>query len=248
MYTKAVFLDKDGTLIENVPYNVDPKKIRLVDGALEGLKKLHAAGYQIVVVTNQSGVALGKFGEEDLRGVEERIRSLMERRRIPLSGFFYCPHHPDGIVKQYAIRCFCRKPSPGLLFQAARELQINLAASWMIGDILNDVEAGHRADCRTILIDNGNETEWKLSPLREPHYKVKNLMEAVDTIIEADAPAPMVEERERLPVKVMRTTSVHTISSATASIIAAAAARAEARVAASQPTSRRRSRGTKVKF
>lgn len=186
MITKAVFFDKDGTLIENVPYNVDPDKIWLTDGALEGVRLLHEAGYKILIASNQSGVAHGRFKEEALLPVRERLGELLAKNGVPLTDFYYCPHLPDAIVRRYAVHCFCRKPNPGLLFQAAREHNINLAASWFVGDILNDVEAGRRADCRTILMDNGNETEWELSPLRRPNFTVSNILEAAMIILETD--------------------------------------------------------------
>ena len=186
MLTRAVFLDKDGTLVENVPYNVDPDRIRLVNGSLEGLHAICQAGYQVIVITNQSGVARGLFTEEALGPVQERLQLLLKAGSIPLAGFYYCPHHPDGLVRRYATRCFCRKPNPGLLFRAAREHKINLAASWMIGDILNDVEAGRRAGCRTILIDNGHETEWDMSPIRKPHFTAKSFLEATELILSTD--------------------------------------------------------------
>lgn len=181
----AIFLDKDGTLIPDVPYNVDPAKISLMPGAIEGLKRLHSLGYGLVVVSNQSGVARGFFPESALAGVEQRLRSLLRAANLPLAGFYYCPHHPEGPQVEYAIDCDCRKPAPGLLFRAAADLNLNLSQSWMVGDILNDVEAGRRAGCHTILINNGNETEWLLSPLRTPHYQVKDLSEAATVIATA---------------------------------------------------------------
>ncbi|RPI30498.1 MAG: HAD family hydrolase [Chloroflexota bacterium] len=186
---KAVFLDKDGTLIENVPYNVDPARIVLKVGALEALKQLHAAEFKIIIISNQSGVALGRFKEQDLIAVEECLRQMLASAGIPLDSFYYCPHHPDGRLAQYSTGCFCRKPSPGLLFRAAREHQLNLAASWMIGDILNDVEAGRRADCRTVLIDNGSETDWQISPLRRPHFTAANLLDAAGHILSLEKAA-----------------------------------------------------------
>ena len=185
---KSVFLDKDGTLVENVPYNVDPTLIRLTDGALEALSKLHAAGFRLIIVSNQSGVAHGKFKEDELKKVEAHLRERLDEANIPLAGFYYCPHHPDGKVATYSISCFCRKPNPGLLFQAAREHNLNLAGSWIVGDILHDIEAGRRADCRTVLIDNGNETEWRLSPLRQPHVRAANLLEAAEVILAGEMP------------------------------------------------------------
>lgn len=140
----AVFLDKDGTLIEDVPYNVDPNLIRLTDGALDGLRSLHDAGYLLIVVSNQSGIARGYFEEQALGAVEQRMRRLLDAARVPLAGFYYCPHHPDGGVDAYSVECACRKPAPGLLSRAARDHGVSLGRSWMIGDILHDVEAGRR--------------------------------------------------------------------------------------------------------
>jgi D,D-heptose 1,7-bisphosphate phosphatase len=197
---KAVFLDKDGTLVEDVPYNVDPEKIRLVPEAVESLRALKAAGFKLIVISNQAGVAHGRFKEEALKGVEKRLNELLGEHGVALDGFYFCPHHPDGRVRVYTKTCFCRKPSPGMLFQAARDHGLNLADSWFIGDILNDVEAGRRADCRTILIDNGNETEWDLSPLRRPHYTVKTLAEAAQVILPVERGA-LPKREAPIPVK-----------------------------------------------
>ncbi len=183
----AIFLDKDGTLIEDVPYNVDPKKIRLSPGAEEGLLALHEAGYPIVVVSNQSGVARGMFPESALDDVERTLRGLLAEINVPLAGFWYCPHHPQGRVREHAVVCDCRKPAPGLLVEAAAELGINLSRSWMIGDILDDVEAGRKAGCKTILIDNGNETEWRRGRYRRPHHVAANLAEAARLIVASHA-------------------------------------------------------------
>ncbi len=183
MSDRAVFLDKDGTLIENVPYNVDPDKIRLLPGTETGLKALHEDGYKLVVVSNQSGIARGYFSEAQLERVERRLRALLANAGIPLLAFYYCPHHPEGAVTRYAVVCSCRKPAPGLFLQAAQDHDLCLSESWAIGDILDDIEAGRRAGCRTMLIDNGNETEWTLSPLRSPHYTVQDLEQAAHVIL-----------------------------------------------------------------
>jgi len=176
----AIFLDKDGTLIPDIPYNVDLDRITLSDGAEIALRSFHNSGYRLIAISNQSGVARGYFSEIALAKVEQRLRTLLNE--IPLTGFYYCPHHPQGSIIEYAIDCNCRKPKPGLILQAAQTHHIDLARSWMIGDILNDVEAGRNAGCKTILIDNGNETEWIRSPQRSPHHKVSNLLEAAQII------------------------------------------------------------------
>jgi D-glycero-D-manno-heptose 1,7-bisphosphate phosphatase len=183
MPNRAVFFDKDGTLIDNVPYNVNPELIRLAPGAEEALPALHERGYRIIVVSNQSGVARGYFPEQALAGVEARLRALLGSLGVPLAGFYYCPHFPEGIEPRYAISCTCRKPEPGLILRAAREHAIDLPSSWLIGDVLDDVEAGRRAGCQTILIDDGQESEWTLSPQRLPHHVVPNLAEAARAVI-----------------------------------------------------------------
>jgi D-glycero-D-manno-heptose 1,7-bisphosphate phosphatase len=179
--SKAIFLDKDGTLIEDVPYNVDPHQMRLLPGVAKGLQAFNAAGYKLIVVSNQSGVARGYFPETALRGVERRLRELLlpeGEAGVALTGFYTCSHHPEAVLSQYRCDCTCRKPAPGLLLQAAAEHGIDLASSWMIGDILDDIEAGRRAGCRTVLIDNGNETVWRLTEMRRPHLRVMDMAEA----------------------------------------------------------------------
>ena len=182
----AVFLDKDGTLVENVPYSVDPDKLRLAEGAAAACRDLHASGYVLIVVSNQSGVARGLFAEDDLRQVERRLRALLEDAGAPLLDFLYCPHHPQGVVAAYARSCGCRKPQPGMLTAAAARHGLDLRRSWMVGDILDDVEAGWRAGCRTVLVDNGNETEWVGGPGRRPDVTVASLGEAARLVLAAD--------------------------------------------------------------
>jgi D-glycero-D-manno-heptose 1,7-bisphosphate phosphatase len=186
MHRKAIFIDKDGTLITDVPYNIDPEKIILNDNCITGLQNLQHRNYLLVIVSNQSGVARGYFQENALIAVEQRIKALLAKEGIRLNSFYYCPHYPEGTIERYATDCDCRKPQPGMLIKAASELDIDLAASWMIGDILNDVEAGNRAGCKSILIDNGNETEWLLNDLRIPVARVKNIDAAADYILIQD--------------------------------------------------------------
>jgi D,D-heptose 1,7-bisphosphate phosphatase len=180
----AVFLDKDGTVIEDLPYNVMVEKIRFMPGVAEGLRMLHRAGFRLIIATNQSGVARGLYSERDLKKVERRLREMMRALDVPLTAFYFCPHLPGGVVAGYNIRCSCRKPEPGLIVRACREHSIDIFRSWFVGDILNDIEAGRRAGLKTVLIDNGKETEWQLSPLRLPHHVVSDFGEAARVIAE----------------------------------------------------------------
>lgn len=184
---RAIFLDKDGTLVEDIPYNVNPSLLELTWQAGQALQILQQLGYALIVVTNQSGVARGLFTETALQPIHTRLCERLAQYGVALSGFYYCPHSPDGTVARYATACTCRKPMPGMLLRAAHEHGIDLSRSWMIGDILNDVEAGHRAGCRSVLIDNGNETEWKMSPLRAPDLTAPNLYAAATLIARAEA-------------------------------------------------------------
>lgn len=183
---KAVFFDKDGTLIEDIPYNIVPDLIKMKDHAIECLSKIKALDYLIILVTNQSGVARGLFTEEQLTQVEGRIRNILSNFKIPLDGFYYCPHYPEGSVKRYSIDCSCRKPLPGMMVKAAKDFGIGLSESWMVGDKLDDIEAGNRAGCKTILIDGKQNRDSNIPPIRVPAFTVTSLDE-VSAIIEQNS-------------------------------------------------------------
>lgn len=186
----AVFLDKDGTLVVDVPYNADPDLVELAAGAGRAVRELHAAGFLVVVVSNQSGLARGMFTTRELAQATARVDQLLAAEGGSLDGWYWCAHHPDGVVEDLAVACACRKPRPGMLLSAAKELDIDLARSWMVGDILHDVEAGNRAGCRTVLLDVGNETGWIGGPLRTPDATVVSLDAAVDHILAATGCTP----------------------------------------------------------
>ena len=178
---RAVFVDKDGTLVENVPYNVDPARLSFTRSALVGLRALADAGYAVIVVTNQPGLAMGRFTRREFAALESALcRRVREESGVEIAAIYCCPHAPTPGGR---IGCLCRKPAPGLLRQAARAHRLDLAQSWMVGDILDDVEAGHRAGCRAVLLDVGNETEWKLSPIRSPEARCADLAEAARFIL-----------------------------------------------------------------
>jgi D-glycero-D-manno-heptose 1,7-bisphosphate phosphatase len=185
MLKRAVFFDKDGTLLDDVPYNVDRSLMRLAPGAPEALALLGAHGFALFVVSNQSGVALGRFPYAALAAMEAHLRDMFAECGVTLHGAYWCPHHPEGVVARYAMPCACRKPAPGLVMRAASKHGLDLPQSWLVGDILDDVEAGARAGCRTVLVDNGHETEWLDAPLRRPTVRVPDLYRAALAIIES---------------------------------------------------------------
>lgn len=184
---RAVFLDKDGTLIEDVPFNTDPARIRFTPHALDGLRLLADAGHALVVVTNQAGLAMGRITRTEYVHLRAELeRRLLAEAGLVLDGWYTCPHAPGpGDVPA----CLCRKPAPGLLKQAALSMRLSLRRSWMVGDILDDVEAGNRAGCRTVMLDVGNETVWRHSPLRTPYRLCADLLDAARYILAQDAPA-----------------------------------------------------------
>jgi D-glycero-D-manno-heptose 1,7-bisphosphate phosphatase len=184
---KAIFLDKDGTLIKDVPYNIRPEAIEFYPDTIDVLRSFKNAGFKLIVVSNQAGVALGYFEEEALSELSKAINRLLGKYKIQIDDFYYCPHHPEGKIKKYSKKCQCRKPEPGLFYKACNDHGINVEDSWMIGDILNDMEAGNSAGCRTVMVDVGNETEWVLNEKRRPDYIVKSLKEAKDMILFAES-------------------------------------------------------------
>lgn len=182
---RVVFLDKDGTLVEDAPHNTDPAQIRLMAEARRGLMRLVREGYSIVVVANQSSIASGQLPESAMETVRARLVELFAPMGVELAGFHYCPHHPQRSVSEFAVECECRKPGAGMILRAAEELGIDPAETWMVGATLDDVEAGNRAGCRTILLDNGNETEWHMDGKRWPSVVVGDLDEAAHVIVGA---------------------------------------------------------------
>lgn len=188
---RAIFLDKDGTLIEDVPYNVDPARLRFTPRAFEALHLWRDAGYRFVVVTNQSGLHQGRFDRAALSALHNALEAQLAQGGITLDGFFACPHLEDE-------KCECRKPQPGLLLEAARMLNLDFENSWMVGDILNDVEAGQRAGCRSVLLDVGHETEWISGPLRIPELRCKDLLEAARTTLKSSGQATHVADDVRI--------------------------------------------------
>lgn len=190
MTRSAVFLDRDGVLLPDVFPPLDSAVIELYPYAAAAVARLQKAGFTTVVVTNQTGVARGIISEEDVASAHQRIQELLANGDGgSIDRFYYCPHHPKAIVPEYQKACEFRKPSPGMLFQAAQDLDIDLASSHLIGDRISDIIAGQKVGCRTVQVLTGMHLESPVEGVTESDLQVRpdhicgNLSEAVDNIL-----------------------------------------------------------------
>ena len=191
---RAVFLDRDGVINELIYYPdhgiVDSpfttEQFRLLTGVAQAINRIHELGFKAIVVSNQPGIAKGFFTKGDFEKVREKMRDDLSQDGAFVDGEYYCHHHPSARVKNLKQDCECRKPKPGLLLSAAREMEIDLSQSWMIGDGLTDIQAGKRAGCRTVLT---GRMKCELCPYMNeedahPDIIAANLSEAVIKIKE----------------------------------------------------------------
>lgn len=181
----AVFLDRDGTLIEEIGYICNPDDIKLIEGTAEAVKKINDNGYLAIVVTNQSGVARGYFDEECVHRLNNALAKLLKEQNAYFDGVYYCAHHPKGTVKKYSIECNCRKPKPGLINQALKDFEeIDISKSYVIGDKLIDVELAHNSGCKGILVKTGYGADMsKDSSKTTPDFIANNVNDAVEWIL-----------------------------------------------------------------
>ena len=152
---KIVFLDRDGTLNEEVNYLHRPEDMHLLAGVPEALRRLKEAGFKLVVVTNQAGVARGYYTEDDVKELHRYMNELLAGQGVKIDAFYYCPHHPEHGIGKYKVRCHCRKPETGMFEIAEQDFAVDKASSWMIGDKLIDMEAGRNYGVRTVLVGTG---------------------------------------------------------------------------------------------
>jgi D-glycero-D-manno-heptose 1,7-bisphosphate phosphatase len=181
----AVFLDRDGTLIEEVGYLDRVERVALYPWSVDAVRALNRSGLRVVLVTNQSGIARGFFTEAIVDEVHGRIASQLEAGGARIDAYYYCPHHPDGKIAQYARRCDCRKPSPGLVDRAARELGVDPRRSFVVGDRWLDVQLARAVGARGLLVRTGyGRTEESKQPEGvEADAVVNNLIEAASWIL-----------------------------------------------------------------
>jgi len=182
MMNRAAFLDRDGTINEEVGYLDRLERLKILPGAFEAVRLLNRRGLLAIVITNQSGIARGFFDEAFVQDVHEHIRLAFLAQGAVIDGFYYCPHHPTEGSGKYRQACTCRKPEPGLLIRATEERNITLEGSYMVGDMPKDVEAGKRAGCKGILVRTGCGGMVDAGEVK-PDYTADDLLDAVRWIV-----------------------------------------------------------------
>lgn len=183
----AVFLDRDGTISEEVGYISNLDQFQLMPKSAEAVKLMNERGLKVIVVTNQAGVAKGYFPEEMVSRVHKKMEKILSDQGAFLDGIYYCPHHPEGIVETYRKKCECRKPASGLLRQASEEHGIDISSSYMVGDKMADVECAHQIGVKGVLVLTGyGKDELKKiegAKIRRPEYVADDIFDAVKWIV-----------------------------------------------------------------
>ncbi len=184
---KAVFLDRDGTVNEEVGYLCDVDKLRLIPGAGVAIKLMNDAGFKVILVTNQSGVARGYFPERLVHEAHERLGALLKAEGARVDGVYYCPHHPKAGNSQYTMDCDCRKPKTGLIDRAVKDFGIDIRHSYMVGDKWSDIELGQRAGVHAILVESGfapdDPGNRRPENVKNPEFIARDLAAAAGWII-----------------------------------------------------------------
>ncbi|WP_456440986.1 D-glycero-alpha-D-manno-heptose-1,7-bisphosphate 7-phosphatase [Caldithrix abyssi] len=184
---KTVFLDRDGTIIEEMGYINHFSRIRPLPEAVEAIKLFKKAGFKVVVVTNQAGVARGYFSEEELVQMNKHMLQEFEKKGAKIDALFYCPHHPEGKVEKYRLKCNCRKPNTGMIDKAVEELGVSLKEAWVIGDRASDLELAKNSGIRGVLVLSGYGTgdyvQSRGGILSKPYAIFNDVLQAAQTIV-----------------------------------------------------------------
>ena len=183
---RAVFLDRDGVITKEPPYYAHKiDQLELIPKSAEAIRLLIKSGFKVIVVSNQAGVARGYYQEKDIQIYNNEMKRQLEEKGARIDAIYYCPHHPEATIEKYKIDCDCRKPKPGMLRQAEKDLNLNLKRSFLIGDKISDIEAGYRAGCKTILVLTGQGNDELKNNLKikiKPNYISNDLFTAVQII------------------------------------------------------------------
>jgi D-glycero-D-manno-heptose 1,7-bisphosphate phosphatase len=181
--SKAVFLDRDGTIIEDSGYINSPDQIKFIPGSIEAIKQLNQAGYKVVIISNQAGVARGLLSENMLQTIDKLIHRQVLSGGGHIDASYYCPHHPEHGAYPYKQVCECRKPHPGLIKRAVRDKNLELSGSFMVGDKSSDVETGKSAGVQTVFVRTGHGQAEEKKLKEKPDHRADNLAEAVRWIL-----------------------------------------------------------------
>ena len=186
----AVFLDRDGTINEEVGYLGSLDKFKIIPCAYEAIRLINGSGMKAVVISNQAGVAKGLFTEDFVKIINEHLQAALRQNGAHIDSFYYCPHHPTEGTEPYRQVCNCRKPAPGMLLQAAQDLNIDLTKSYLVGDRFNDMEAAKSVGAKGILVKTGfgqgllqDDGPDKATPQNKPDFIVADILGAVKWIL-----------------------------------------------------------------
>jgi len=181
---RAVFLDRDGVITQEPPYYAHKlSELALLPKSADAIRLLNENGFLVVVACNQAGIAHGYYREEDAISFNQAMKDNLAREGARIDAVYYCPHHPQARIERYRVNCNCRKPEPGMLTRAGKELNLDLKQSFMVGDKLSDIEAGKRAGCKTIMVRTGQGAEELKRNQIECDYVADDLYNAVEHIL-----------------------------------------------------------------
>ena len=181
---RAVFLDRDGVITQEPPHFAHRlDQLKLIPRSSEAIKLLNEKEISVVIVSNQSGIARGYYGEEDMTRFNNAMNKLLNKSDAHIDAIYYCPHHPEAKIERYRVNCDCRKPNPGMLIKAGKELNIDLKQSFMVGDRWSDIEAGKKVECKTILVKTGYDSQNLRRNEITCDYIANDLYDAIEHIL-----------------------------------------------------------------
>lgn len=180
---KTVFLDRDGTINVEKNYLYRPEEFEFIPKVPEAIARLNNAGYQVIVVSNQAGVARGYYSEDDVIKLHQYVNEQLSKYKAHIDVFYYCPHHPDAGIGKYKMKCHCRKPETGLFEKACEDFDVDIEDSWMIGDNIGDIKAGNNFHLKTILVRTGYGSQLEKEGFHLFQYIADDLYDAVNNIV-----------------------------------------------------------------